>query len=587
MRHMKKALALVLMICMLLTLMPMGQVCAAPVVSAGTEWECLMFERDAHSETVTTGPALSEGNHEKWIDRIGNLPDFARDFYSWLEDNATSKGALADTSLGQDYGGREVYLVETVTGSVPFSYAQGDDLSDLAYDAAVADLGTVPSSIVNYVFAVYGAFDRDHPEVFWLTGNSRCGSSIDYSYQNASGGMATATYTLRIYFYLTTDSFDIRAEDYRTVEAIAAGEIQREADVARILADYPADGSIYEQIVYFNNSLTLTNAFNTAVWNDVADLANPIAWECVSALKGSTGAKGPVCEGYSRAFKLLCDRVGIPCVLTEGYSEGGSHMWNNVWMGDGWYGVDVTWNDPVNTGNLQAKVSGKETDYWIGLGSNTLTTSGETFSQTHVVENVTVQGGQDYCNGPVLEENTYEAPSNYLDITAYRSGEDYTAPEKSGFVFGGWFADAALTKPIPVTQTTGWAYAKFVDAATLTVKIQTTYGTTAQSAETDLRLLTSVAGLDLSKVCFDVTIGTTTQTITSNTVYVQVKAGDKLISDPASVFGPDSAYFVTYTLLGVPQSGFELDITAVPSWQTLDGTMVYGTARTFRISETY
>ncbi len=52
-----------------------------------------------------------------------------------------------------------------------------------------------------------------------------------------------------------------------------------------------------------------------------------------------------LCEGYSRAFKLLCNAVGIECDLVSGTVEKEGHMWN-VALIDGEYSyVDVTWND--------------------------------------------------------------------------------------------------------------------------------------------------------------------------------------------------------------------------------------------------
>lgn len=53
-----------------------------------------------------------------------------------------------------------------------------------------------------------------------------------------------------------------------------------------------------------------------------------------------------VCEGYAEAFKLICDREGIPCLTVVGTGGGGNHKWNMVLMEDGeWYLVDPTWDD--------------------------------------------------------------------------------------------------------------------------------------------------------------------------------------------------------------------------------------------------
>lgn len=56
-----------------------------------------------------------------------------------------------------------------------------------------------------------------------------------------------------------------------------------------------------------------------------------------------------ICTGYSTTFQLLMDLVGIPCVTVEGTAHGGGaeHAWNLVQLEGEWYGVDVTWDDPM------------------------------------------------------------------------------------------------------------------------------------------------------------------------------------------------------------------------------------------------
>lgn len=59
-----------------------------------------------------------------------------------------------------------------------------------------------------------------------------------------------------------------------------------------------------------------------------------------------------VCEGYAKAFKYLLDYLELPCILVIGNAENSmraneKHMWNYVFINDEWYGVDVTWDDPI------------------------------------------------------------------------------------------------------------------------------------------------------------------------------------------------------------------------------------------------
>ena len=49
-------------------------------------------------------------------------------------------------------------------------------------------------------------------------------------------------------------------------------------------------------------------------------------------------------------MQLLCDEVGIPCGLVYGSSRGEGHMWNLINLDDGWYHLDVTWDDDETNG---------------------------------------------------------------------------------------------------------------------------------------------------------------------------------------------------------------------------------------------
>ena len=262
----KNIFAILLALAMVLSMLPAQLAYAESdvVYVMDQEWECDLIERDAHTSELVSGPVLAEGNHVRWIDRIGNLPTFAADFYNWMEDNIHAEGALVDPSVAETVGGKQVYLVETVTGTANFTYSASANLSEQAYQAAMQDLGDTVSYITSFAFAVYGTFDRDHAEVFWLSGSSKCGSSVGYSYKKLTTTKASVTYTVNVYFYLTADNFDIRSEAYRDSEAIVEAIARRDADADRILADRPVDGTAYDQILYFNDVLTATNAYNSA-----------------------------------------------------------------------------------------------------------------------------------------------------------------------------------------------------------------------------------------------------------------------------------------------------------------------------------
>ena len=53
-----------------------------------------------------------------------------------------------------------------------------------------------------------------------------------------------------------------------------------------------------------------------------------------------------VCDGYAGAFAyIMKDRFQVPCIMVS--SSQMAHAWNMINIGNEWYHVDVTWDDPV------------------------------------------------------------------------------------------------------------------------------------------------------------------------------------------------------------------------------------------------
>jgi hypothetical protein len=68
-------------------------------------------------------------------------------------------------------------------------------------------------------------------------------------------------------------------------------------------------------------------------------------------LKNKTG----VCQAYAELFYLFMCYEGIECYFVSGWADDGtgvygSHLWNVVYVDDGYYHIDVTFDDPVPDG---------------------------------------------------------------------------------------------------------------------------------------------------------------------------------------------------------------------------------------------
>ena len=96
--------------------------------------------------------------------------------------------------------------------------------------------------------------------------------------------------------------------------------------------------SEYDKIKYFHDTI-----INGCVYDDTA----PDIHTAYGVLCGGRG----VCDGYVKAFQLLCEKANIAAIPVYGKvlddpSATEDHMWNKVRCDGEWYNIDVTWDDP-------------------------------------------------------------------------------------------------------------------------------------------------------------------------------------------------------------------------------------------------
>lgn len=109
-----------------------------------------------------------------------------------------------------------------------------------------------------------------------------------------------------------------------------------------------------------------------------------------------------VCEGYARSFKYLMDILGIPCTLVIGKgtnSEGRTenHAWNYVQIGDDWYALDATWDDPVSSSGWVSQSS--KYRYFLKGSKDIL--------KDHIPSGQFTEGGKMF-RYPLLSSSNYE-----------------------------------------------------------------------------------------------------------------------------------------------------------------------------------
>ena len=292
--------------------------------------------------------------------------------------------STADINVGDDY--EELYLGDTEDESLTLSelpsiqsndsssaynYCNFIDENNLAvYDAlsvwttpslepititlpevVTVSLSSNPGDSVNfteedqtaYREAIYSCFKPgldsllfDMPEIFWIdTGAISISTNTSISYSKT-----TKKYTAKISVLKFTPAL-LSAYDSVDKAMLYKEKLETAIDTFNVSGE-----TRYEQIMDIHDAISLFTFYDSNATYS-------------SSAIGALVEPGVVCEGYAKGFKLICDKMDIPCVLVFGNYDQTTqvaHMWNSVQMDDGkWYGIDVTWDDIDGASGAEVK----------------------------------------------------------------------------------------------------------------------------------------------------------------------------------------------------------------------------------------
>jgi len=167
----------------------------------------------------------------------------------------------------------------------------------------------------------------DFPEIFWI---DEAKLSIGIGNQKTRFNWLTGKYNITINSLVFVPAYH---ETYGSIDGVN----EYKAKLEKAIEDFPVEGDTrYDQLKSIHDYIC-----NFTYYDVNADF--------YSSAVGAIVEPGVVCEGYSKSFKLICDRLDIPCVIVFGNfntEDRTAHMWNYVKMEDeNWYAVDVTWDD--------------------------------------------------------------------------------------------------------------------------------------------------------------------------------------------------------------------------------------------------
>lgn len=190
------------------------------------------------------------------------------------------------------------------------------------YDAIVASLrkyqskitlASVPAESIDRAFA---AVRLDRPELFFLDNNS----TVYYSVFKSELGVS--------FCYSFQETKRLLDELNRRAKEIVSKSLNM---------------SLQQRAIYLHDYLVGHLTYSEKINN------HNEAHNIVGALLH----RSCVCEGYAKAYKFLCDKAGIPCIIVMGTSldeknvrEG--HAWNIVMPGQTCFHVDPTFDNFID-----------------------------------------------------------------------------------------------------------------------------------------------------------------------------------------------------------------------------------------------
>ncbi len=246
------------------------------------------------------------------------------------------------------------------------------------------------------VWMAYTLVKEDYPEFFWLDigyGYSpyflEDGQKVEY--EENTGETKYVESLEPGYLFDNVDAVETAQDELNA-------KIQEALSVLRGYDDYEGYNE-YDKELWVHDYIAKTTEYEESATN------------CHTVYGALVEGKA-VCEGYTRAFQLLLNELGIENCTIAGSSDGekANHIWNAVRIpsdaeneSDNWYQVDLTWDDQ---GTEDYEISYR----WFNI-------MGETMKIDHCL---------------IEESNYVEIPScTGVDAWYYYVNSDMTVPEEN------------------------------------------------------------------------------------------------------------------------------------------------------------
>lgn len=279
--------------------------------------------------------------------------------------------------------GRYTNLPKRISGDGRITFDSDSNSDLLFYSYTSSDMETAQNAVNSWFESNYQtlllhssnamhSFLRDYPQAFWIKGFTASSTLNISTTWTRSGGYTAKGYMkfelIPVKYVEPNDYYDEFVESVISLTSTFARQFADYDDAVKVkeIHDYIAERVDYNYAAAESSTKAYDYAYTPlAVFIDKSELGDQV-----------------VCQGYAKAFKIICDRLNIKNALLTGkaYSKDDSeeHMWNAVKINNLWYATDVTWDD---------QKGGIVYTYFL-VGLNTVTRTDATYKTDHVAENV-------------------------------------------------------------------------------------------------------------------------------------------------------------------------------------------------------
>lgn len=290
-----------------------------------------------------------------------------------------------------------------VITDMPITYTQGDlghitiIEGDALSEAASARIGELFGADVNHDALLSKLLANMPYELYWFDKTN--GMAISYGIE-ADENTVTIPYIVVGFCvadaYRDTTKYLVNEKgeqildkdnnpvpDYTAIDTAKTGAATAAAAKAAEVVAENQDKGTYSKLVAYAEYIKNAVSYNYAAADKNNGYPYGDPWQLIYVFDGNPDTN-VVCEGYSKAFKYLCDLTWtgsdpeVACYLPTGTMDGGDHMWNIVSIGGANYLTDITNCDSDTIGApdqlfLCGVRGGVDSGYIADLTGNTTT----------------------------------------------------------------------------------------------------------------------------------------------------------------------------------------------------------------------